>query len=301
MIATRYLVVIADDYGIGPATSRGILELAAKGAVTGAVLLVNSPHAEEAVRAWRLAGATLELGWHPNLTLDEPAAPAEKVPSLVGPDGRMGPLGRFLRRLLTGRIRANEIERELSTQYDRFCQFIGRPPTLVNSHQHVALFQPVGDVLLNLLARREPLPYVRCVREPWSMLASIPGARIKRTVLTLLGRRLARRQERAGFPGNDWLAGITDPRWVADPAFFTRWLTRVPGEVVELACHPGHPDSTLIGRDGTPENGLLQRRLDEMHLLNQQTFGEACRRAGFTLVSAAEWIARRGRRISHAA
>ena len=38
----RRLVVIADDYGIGPDTSAGILELARKGIVTGSVLLVNS-------------------------------------------------------------------------------------------------------------------------------------------------------------------------------------------------------------------------------------------------------------------
>src|SRR5437588_127944 len=44
----RCLVVVADDFGIGPATSRGILDLAAKGLVTGTVLLVNSPYAEEA-------------------------------------------------------------------------------------------------------------------------------------------------------------------------------------------------------------------------------------------------------------
>jgi len=48
---TRYLTVVADDFGIGPATSRGILDLAAKNLVTGTVLIVNSPYAEEAVRA----------------------------------------------------------------------------------------------------------------------------------------------------------------------------------------------------------------------------------------------------------
>ncbi len=56
MDATRFLVVIADDYGIGPETSRAILELAARKVVTGTVLLVNSPHAEGAVRAWRQSG-----------------------------------------------------------------------------------------------------------------------------------------------------------------------------------------------------------------------------------------------------
>src|SRR5437763_6300826 len=94
----RQLVVIADDYGIGPATSRGILDLAADGLVTGAVLLVNSPYAAEGVRAWRQAGTPMELGWHPCLTIDAPVLPARDVPSLVGRDGRFHSLGRLMRR-----------------------------------------------------------------------------------------------------------------------------------------------------------------------------------------------------------
>src|SRR5947209_16873441 len=85
----RFLVVTADDFGIGPATSRGILDLAARGKVTGTVLLVNSPHAAEAVRDWRRAGGPgrLDLGWHACLTLDRPVLPPRQVPSLVRPDG----------------------------------------------------------------------------------------------------------------------------------------------------------------------------------------------------------------------
>src|SRR5947208_10841292 len=84
----RYLLVTADDFGIGPETSRGILELAARGVVTSTVLLVNSPHALDAVAAWRKAGCPLELGWHPCLTIDAPILPPDQVPTLVGPDGR---------------------------------------------------------------------------------------------------------------------------------------------------------------------------------------------------------------------
>src|SRR5262249_33542889 len=79
----RYLIVVADDFGIGPETTRGILELGAKGLVTGSVLLTNSPYAESALKAWRQAGEPVEIGWHPCLTLDGPILPPEKVPSLV--------------------------------------------------------------------------------------------------------------------------------------------------------------------------------------------------------------------------
>jgi predicted glycoside hydrolase/deacetylase ChbG (UPF0249 family) len=300
-MAPRFLVVIADDYGIGPETSRGILELAACGVVTGTVLLVNSPYAADAVRAWRRSGLPLEVGWHPNLVMDPPSAPPGRVPSLLGADGCLLPLGRFLARLGLQQIRPGDLERELGAQFERFIELVGHAPTVVNAHQHTMLFPPVGAVLRHVLKRCGPPPYVRRVREPWSMLWAIPGARIKRTVLTLLGRYQSWRQEADGLPGNDWLAGITDPRWVTDPDFFVRWLTRVPGRVVELACHPGHMDRTLIGRDCREDDGLMRRRVDELHLLHQPSFAAACRRAGFTLVSPSELLARRPRGHRHAA
>ena len=95
MTNPRSLLVIADDFGIGPETSRGILDLAAMGRVTGTVLLVNSPYAEQAVQAWRAARCPLEIGWHPCLTLDRPLLPPEQVSSLVDANGNFQSLGQL--------------------------------------------------------------------------------------------------------------------------------------------------------------------------------------------------------------
>jgi predicted glycoside hydrolase/deacetylase ChbG (UPF0249 family) len=301
LYGSRYLVVTADDFGIGPATSQGILELAARGRVTGSVLLVNSPHAEAAVRTWRQAGASLELGWHPCLTLDRPVLPAAQVTSLVAPDGRFWRLGRLVQRLYRGLARPAEIEAELRAQHRRFLDLVGRPPPVVNAHHHIQVFPPVGTLLRRILTEQRPLPYVRRVREPWSMLGLVPGARAKRALLTLLGRREGRRCRLAGLPGNDWLAGVTDPPWVADPDYLVRWLTRVPGRVVELTCHPGHLDTTLIGRDCTANDGLLLRRVRELHLLREPSFRDACRRAGLELIPASALVRLRERGHGHAA
>ena len=52
MDATRFLIVMADDYGIGAGdTLRGIRELAVRGVVTGTVVMVNSPYALDGVCA----------------------------------------------------------------------------------------------------------------------------------------------------------------------------------------------------------------------------------------------------------
>jgi predicted glycoside hydrolase/deacetylase ChbG (UPF0249 family) len=283
----RFLVVTADDFGIGPATTQGILDLAQAGRVTSSVLLVTSPYAVEAIHAWRRAGEPFELGWHPCLTLDQPIAPFRLVSSLVGPDGRFWPLGSFVRRLWLGLIRPAEIETELRAQYERYRECVGRAPTVVNSHHHVQVFAPVGQMLQALLGKQKPSPYVRRICEPWPLLLRVSGARAKRAFLNSLGRREARLQRQLGFPGNDWLAGITDPPCVADVNFLTRWLTAIPGRIVELTCHPGHRDATLLGRDCTAGDGQLERRVHEFSLLRQPSFPEACRTAGLTLVAPA--------------
>ena len=291
MGSRRYLVVVADDFGIGPETDRAILELGAAGLVTSSVLIVNSPHAEAAVAAWNRAGRPVELGWHPALTIDSPVLPPERVASLVDEAGRFRPLGRFLRRAVLGRLNPAEVAAELAAQYDRFRELVGGPPRLVNSHQHVSLFRPVAAALHAVLTARPDRPFVRRVREPRRMLARIPGARVKRAVLDVLGRRQAKALDRDGFPGCDWLAGITDPPFAADPRFHTRWLARIPGRTVELACHPGYHDPTLIGRDCAGDDEWLWRRVRELELFRRPGLREAIRAAGFELLPAG-WLSR---------
>lgn len=291
----RQLLVTADDFGIGPETSRGILDLAAAGVVTSTVLLVNSPHAVGAVGMWHKTGRPIELGWHPCLTLDAPVLPAHRVPSLVGADGHFLRLGSFLKRLLSGRVRRDELEAELLAQYRRFLDLVGAPPANVNAHHHLHVFRPIDDILTRVLTAGPHRPYVRRVAEPRRTLWAIPGGRVKRAVLTHLGRRSARRQAGAGFPGNDTLAGITDPAFVHDPAFFARWLATIPGRFVELSCHPGHLDPTLDGRDGTLTDGQIHRRPYELAQLADPAFRAAVRANGFELVTAGP------ARLAHAA
>lgn len=284
MARPRQLVVVADDLGIGPETDRGILELAVAGRITGTVILINSPYASVAIAAWNRAGRPVELGWHPALTLDRPILPPDRVPSLVDANGIFHPLGRFLRKLAFGRIREAEVFAELAAQHNRFVQLVGDAPRLVNAHQHMSVFSPVTAALREVLLRSGRRPFVRRVREPWSTLLGVPGARIKRLLLNHRGRSQAKQLERDGFPGCDWLAGITDPPFTADPQFHRRWLSQTPGRSVELMCHPGYLDLTLIGRDSPAEDDNVRRRVRELELFQRDDYFETIREAGFELV-----------------
>ena len=280
----RPMTVIADDYGIGAETSRGILELANRGILTGTVMIVNSGDAGRAVRAWKADNPHADLGWHPNLTLDRPLSPIRDVPSLVGSDGNFLPLGRFLQRMSRAAISRAEVVRELTAQHRRFVELVGNPPAVVNSHQHVSLFPPVAGALIEVLSAQHPKPYIRRVVERTGTIWKVPGARLKRAVLTSFGRRVARRAAGAGFPGCDWLAGVTDHGCVADERFWVRWLRAVGGEgSLEVCCHPGYHDESLVGRDCGPGEGLL-RRTRELALLQAPSFRAAWEEAGFVPV-----------------
>lgn len=280
----RQLLVTADDFGIGPETTRGILDAARRGVVTSTVVLVNSPFAESSIRDWENAARLLELGWHPCLTLDAPILPSSKVPSLVGADGRFHNLGRFMRLIAFGRINALEVRAEFQAQLERFIDLVGKPPVNVNAHHHIQVFRIVVDAIADVLATLKIKPFFRRVVESTRTLWAVPGARPKRAFLALRGRSAAERQAVHGFPGNQTLLGVTDPQFVADPEFFHRWLTSARGEIVELACHPGYPDPTLNGRDDDP----LERRPHELASLLGPEFLEAVSSAGFKLVTAAE-------------
>lgn len=280
-MSDRRLLTTADDFGIGPETSRDILDLAERGLVRSTVLLVNSPFARDGVRQWRRRGRPVELGWHPCLTLDAPIAPPATIPSLVDHRGRFHPLGRFLRRLLQGRLVEDEIESELSAQYVRFLELTETLPRNVNGHHHVHVFGPVRRALARVLHGQAPAPFVRRVIERRATLLGVRGGRLKRFALTRFGANGSRE-----FPGNDELIGITDPPFVRNPRFFVEWLARSRGRDVELTCHPGHLDRTLIGRDGSLDDGRIHRRSLEFQWLCDPSFERAVCDARFRLTDA---------------
>lgn len=283
MAFARRLIVVADDYGIGPATSAGILRLCRLGVVTGTVLLVNSPYAADAVKKWHATGVDADLGWHPCLTIDSPIAPPDRVRSLMMRDGRFPTLSRLMTWLVMGRCRPSEVVHELRAQLQLFREMTGHWPAVVNSHHHIQIFPIVGAALRWVLREAGIRPYLRCVREPLSTLRAIPGARAKRAFLCSLGASEARRQLADGFPGNNTLAGITNPACVHNPEFFARWLANTPGDIVELTCHPGERDETIYNRDAKPGDGNVERRLQELALLNHNQFHADVARAGFQL------------------
>ncbi len=112
----RALVVNADDLGYDPEIDRGILEAHARGIVTSATAMVDTPFAEAALAA---APATLGVGLHA---------------------------------VLDPRARLDDAEAALRRQLARFAALRGRPPTHLDSHKHAHAAPAVLEAVARVAA-----------------------------------------------------------------------------------------------------------------------------------------------------
>lgn len=132
MVATKYLIVTADDFGQSPGVNRGIIEAHEHGIVTSASLMTR----------WVAAGeAALYAKQHPELSLGLHLDLGEWVYRA----GSWVPLYTVIP--LDDK---SALEREVYCQVDTFRYLVGREPTHINSHQHVHMREPVRSVVLEL-------------------------------------------------------------------------------------------------------------------------------------------------------
>ena len=142
-MTVKVLIVNADDFGLTPGVSRGILEAHRSGIVTSTTLLVNREIPPAQVEALTASG--LGVGVHLNLTLGAPLSDARRVPSLVDAEGR------FIRdaREAAARAKPDEARIELGTQIDAFRRIVGRFPTHLDTHHHVGRHDPILELVLD--------------------------------------------------------------------------------------------------------------------------------------------------------
>ena len=220
----KYLVVNADDFGYTQGVNRGILEAHVNGIVSSTSLMVGAASAKEAAV---LAGQnpTLGVGLH-----------------FVATNER-GPLFDLTD---SGFVRA-----ELDRQYQSFCELMRRPPTHIDSHQHIH-FQPEG---LNALFME------------WAEERGLPL------------RKSGQVHFNGGFYGHSY-----DEHWRAYPApeliaidNLQQLLRTLPDGVTELACHPGYVTPDL-------DSYAVEREIELATLVNPR-LPQLIRELGIELIN----------------
>ena len=208
---SRRLIVNADDFGLTPGVSAGILAAARHGIVTSTTMLVTVDIGNEWLA--RLRDSGLGVGLHVNFTLGRPLTRGR---SLV--DGE----GRFVRdaRRAAARAAVGDVEREVEAQIERFRRLLGRAPTHLDTHHHVGLLSPVRETVMDA-ARR--------LRTP--VRSQNPEARARaRTV---------------GLRTPDHFFGESGPDAYWSLARTLGHLRGLPAGVSEFMGHPGWCDPAL--------------------------------------------------------
>ncbi|HEX4283621.1 MAG TPA: ChbG/HpnK family deacetylase [Terracidiphilus sp.] len=241
------LIVNADDFGLTRGVNRAIVELHQAGVLTSATLMAKASATEQAI-VLAAENPLLGVGCHVVLVDGEPVLPAREVPSLV--DARTGcfvpKLTTFLGRLLTGRIRAAEIEAEAAAQI-ALLQSRGVRLTHVDTHKHTHMFPAVLRPVLRA-AGAAGLGAVRNPFEPeWAVHAS-PRAGLVRSaevmVLRRFGPYFGRILAQQGFVTTDGTIAVA-ATGVVNADTVRSLLTRLPPGTWELVSHPGYNDADL--------------------------------------------------------
>ena len=211
MTATRQLIVNADDFGQSPGVNQGVIEAHERGIVTSVSLMVRWPAAESAA-AYARAHPSLTVGIHVDLG------------EWVFREDTWVPVYEVVPRNNPTRV-AEEITRQLV----EFRRLVGRPPTHIDSHQHVHRQKPVRSILLRI-ARHLGVPlrsYSRVVRYCGDFYG----------------------QTAQGSPLPEL---ISVENLIAI-------LTALPGGFTELGCHPGLADdlNTMYRTERTEEVSVL--------------------------------------------
>ena len=243
------LILNADDFGLTSGINRAIGELSAAGVLTSATLMANGPAFDDAVTMAR-AHSALGVGCHVVLTDGVPILRPETIPSLLGADGKsLRPsVVEFVRALLLGRIREDDVAREATAQIEKL-QGAGIRVTHIDTHKHTHLFPSVLRPLLEVAGRTG----VHAIRDPfepaWS-LALGQGSLGRRVAVRLVGG--LRRRFNAQPQIRDGLVLTTDGTIAIsatghlNSTTLAEILLALPAEgTYELCCHPGYCDDDL--------------------------------------------------------
>jgi len=236
----HYLIINADDLGLTPGVTRGILEAHARGVVTSASAMPNMPGFADAIEA-AAAHTQLGLGVHLTLTAGSPVLPPTEVASLVDRAGRF--IRRPVRQCLFGS--EHDVQREWEAQLLAFLA-TGFSPTHLDSHHNVHLYPPYLEIACRL-AKKHGIPALRMIRPDDPAIHRVPVP-LRYWAAALLRRSVAL-AARAGLEFPDQTTSLTGGTDIGMlETRFEVCLTTATEQrgIAELVCHPGYVDEDLV-------------------------------------------------------
>ncbi|MBI4431491.1 MAG: ChbG/HpnK family deacetylase [Candidatus Omnitrophica bacterium] len=236
--AFRKLIVNADDGNLTAGVIKGVLLAHDRGIVTSTTIFANVALTRELKEAFS-GRPGLGLGVHLNITLGNPVAPLSDVrPILAGEK-----FGKHDETFFK-RIDRKALYLEYKAQIEKFEDWLGKPPTHVDTHHHLHRFPPVFEVLLEI-AEEYGIPF---------RLSECVDLAVRDNV------------EERGIALADHLFPDIDPFPHFTRARLKEVLSTLPEGVNELMTHPAVIDNEL-----RKISSFVEPRAEELEALGDST------------------------------
>lgn len=236
----KQIILNADDFGRHKCINDAVVNGVTQGCLRSASLMAVGPAFDEAVRICKQY-PELGTGLHLTLIDGHPILPADEIPSLVTNNGCFyADHNAFLKQFLCGRIRLDEVRRELAAQLQKL-QAAGLQPDHIDSHQHMHVLPGIIDIALDL-AKSTGIPALRIPTAPLTtpdgLLSDGIGAFIGRAGLHTLAAMARWKANRAGLYAPEHFTGIVAGDAV-DQTYLASILKHLPDGTTEVMLHPG--------------------------------------------------------------
>ncbi len=242
------IILCADDFALTSGVSRAICDLAERGRISAASVLITQPAVGRDAAALGGLSGRLAMGLHLNLTLDRPLS----AMPVLAPGGTFPTAARLIAASLRGRLPLAELSGEIARQLRQFEDVFGMGPDFVDGHQHVHALPGVRSALFAALRQRTASRAI-LLRDPADTAWRIAQRGLavgKALAISGLARGFGREARAQGFLTNDSFSGVTtfsaSAQAVRDDF---RKAQRRPGCRHIIMCHPGFADADLAAMD----------------------------------------------------
>jgi hopanoid biosynthesis associated protein HpnK len=282
----KELILNADDFGMTRGVNEGIIRAHREGVLTSTTLMACGAAFEDAVERAK-ANPGLAVGCHLVLVGGLAIAPREEISSLVDQAGRLPEtLSVFVARVSSGRVRTEEIEREMRAQMEKI-RAAGIEPTHLDTHKHTHA-HPIVMEALGRVARTTGITRVRKpienLRDSWETSRSNGPGLSKQLLAAAAVRAVAPRfnavSRKYGLHSPDYFLGLATTGQLG-PAMLRRMIESLAEGQTEIMLHPGVCDAELR-KSGSR---LQQQRETELEGLLDAGVRSAIEERGIRLIS----------------
>ena len=252
----RQLIINADDFGLTPGVTEGIIYCSQSGCVTSTSVMVNHlMHQRISVNS--STKDYLGMGVHLNLTSGKPILPPEDLNTMVKPDGEFIGVDYLFQH--PDLVNIIQVEKEWRAQIIGFLVKFGRPDHL-DSHHHIHLLPRFFQVFLQIAEEmRIPIRFPVLMNE----LEGFPSD----SLLSGLSNDIAEEMladdlallERSSVRFPDYFVDDFITPNIDQPEKLNEFIQHLPEGVTEMICHPGYLDDLLF-----QVSSYTQIRVDEL-------------------------------------